>query len=241
MARYINVDVDTANAFAHKDGNLSVADDTVNDRIRGLVARALATNEPLIGCVDSHSYDAWEFIDNGGIFPTHAVKGTWDWLKLDGTLPPRFRFLPMSWGGDGCIGEDKAGNGPRVYGSTEFTTEALAGVGLYFEKEVYSAFSNPIAEAYIAHLVEEMGGKDNVIFRVFGYCLGGFCVDGFVTGLLERGYTVEVVTDACVALDVPPVSGDEGGMNFSLRTLGDAGATFVTADSVLGDKARATG
>ena len=229
MPRTINVDTDTQNAFAAKDGNLSVADEAVNGRIRRIVAGAVERGEPLIGCVDSHSYDAWEFIENGGPFPRHAVKGTRDWLKLDGTLPPRFRFIGMSEG-EVLIGELESGAGHRTYSAHNFMVEVLSGVGVYFEKEVYSAGSNPCAEAYIAYLVESMGGKDEVIFRVFGYCLGGFCVDGFGLWLLEQDYRVEVVLDACVALDVPDVSGDEGGLAYSIRTLGEAGATFIYLD-----------
>jgi len=57
---------------------------------------------PIIGSVDSHAWDAWEFASseargpNGEKpgFPDHCVKGTPGWLKVTGTLPPRFRFLP---------------------------------------------------------------------------------------------------------------------------------------------------
>ena len=66
-------------------------------------ARGARTGIPIIGSVDSHSWDAWEFASNdvpapAGAekpdFPDHCVKGTDGWLKVHGTLPPRFRFVP---------------------------------------------------------------------------------------------------------------------------------------------------
>lgn len=214
--KHIFVDVDTQNGFAHERGNLSVYRKGVTERvltnIRWLVAHAEDKGIPLIGSVDSHAYDAWEFAKNGGPFPAHCVKGTWDWLKIEGTLPRKFRFVPMS-DGHLFVGEREQGAGNRIYNENNAADEAVhGGVAIYFEKEVYSAFANPNAERFIKELVEthtnEADYVDDVTFTVFGYALGGFCVDAMAHGLRERGYRVRVVMDACQAID--GVNGPDG-------------------------------
>jgi nicotinamidase/pyrazinamidase len=228
----IRIDVDTQTGFCLPEGKLYVpASEQVLSNIRALVADAAAAGHPLVGSVDSHAYDAWEFQENGGLFPAHCVKGSADWLKIPGTLGARFRFVPMSEG-NLVIGEDDEGAGNRPYGPERFSAEARAGVGLYFEKEVYSAFANPNAEAMFAKLVGDLGGASEVLFQVFGYCTGGFCVDAFAKGLAERGYRVEVVLDATAAIDTP----DNGmaGLEFSRRSLLEAGVGVVSTQAVLG-------
>lgn len=234
----IRVDVDTQIGFCDPKGNLYVpsAPETL-ENIRALVTDAQKRDIPLIGSVDSHSYDAWEFLENGGPFPAHCVKGTADWLKIEGTLPKRFRFIPLSGGSNTIVGEAKQGDGNRHYGPKEFAREAISGVGLYFEKEVYSAFANPIAGDFIAELVNTLGGAlatdkhtgrkatEEVAFQVFGCCTGGFCVDGFVKGLLDRGYKVQVVLDATTAIN--GVNGPNG-IEYSRKTLTEAGAEIIT-------------
>jgi nicotinamidase/pyrazinamidase len=222
----IRIDVDTQNGFCSADGHLYVpADEQVQTNIRALVADSVQQRIPIVGSVDSHAYDAWEFQDNGGPFPAHCVKGTRDWLKIDGTLPDRFRFIPMSEG-HLVVGEATAGAGNRSYDAEMFSMEARSGVGLYFEKEVYSAFANPNAVDLIARLVDDLGGADNVMFQVFGYCTGGFCVDAFALGLAKHGYRVAVVLDATAAIDTP----DNGmaGAAHSRETLSAAGVQILT-------------
>jgi nicotinamidase/pyrazinamidase len=228
--KYILVDVDTQNAFAAPDGNLTVWKDGITNRvienIRALVAVFMLKQWPITGSVDSHSYDSWEFAENGGPFPgRHAVKGTRDWLKIDGTLPTNFRFLPMSTNFQ--IGEAYLGLGNRRYTKADFGTEARKGVGLYFEKEVYSMFCNPAAEHYYEYLVEQMGGKEEVTFVVVGFCTGGFCVDGAVEGLLERGYNVIVIEDATQAIDGANAA---DGAAYSRERFLDAGAQVMGYD-----------
>jgi len=227
----IRIDVDTQNGFCAEDGHLFVpADASVQENIRTLVSDSVQKRIPILGSVDSHAFDAWEFQQNGGPFPAHCVKGTRDWLKIAGTLPPRFRFIPMSEG-HLVVGESEAGTGNRDYDPGRFSAEAQSGVGLYFEKEVYSAFANPNAAALIERLVDDLGGKNSVVFQIFGYCTGGFCVDAFACGLAERGYRVEVILDATAAIDTP-----DNGMNgiaHSRDTLTAAGVGIVTTSEVM--------
>lgn len=236
MTRIIRVDVDTQHDFANADGALYVphkplfGTKTPLQNCIELTKDAVKNDIPIIGSVDSHAYDAWEFIENGGPFPAHCIKGTAGWLKVPGTLPAKHRFIPMSNANQMVVGEAVQGAGNRSYNTPMFAEEALAGVGLYFEKEVYSAFSNPSADVYIAYLVSEMGGKDNVTFQVFGFATGGFCVDAFAQELNKRGYRVQVVLDATAAID--GVNGPDG-LEYSRKTLTEAGIECITTEQAL--------
>jgi hypothetical protein len=132
------VDVDTQHDFCAPGGALFVtgAPEAMGPCAR-LVRAAVASGAPLVGSVDSHAHDAWEFATNANLgpegakpnFPPHCVKGTPGWLKLPETLPERFYFVPVV-PDDGAVGRIPAG------------TQAV-----YFEKEVYSLFANPNAAA----------------------------------------------------------------------------------------------
>ncbi len=203
----ILVDVDTQHDFVDPAGALYVpsTEGTVG-RIEALLTEAAAQGVPIIGSVDSHAYDAWEFDANGGPFPSHCVKGTAGWLRVHVKLPVRTRFVPMQVLAPGVrnlVGESAEGQGPRELDAGALAAEALDGVGLYFEKEVYSLFSNPAAEHVVAALVEAMGGADRVTFDVLGYCTGGYCVDAAASGLAERGYRVRVLSSATAPIGGP--------------------------------------
>lgn len=221
----ILVDVDTQHDFVDPSGALYVpAKDGVVARIGALLAEARDAGVPILGSVDSHAYDAWEFQANGGPFPPHCVKGTAGWLRVHPQLPPRTRFVPMQVLGPGVrnlVGESVQGAGPRELDAEALAAEALAGVGIYFEKEVYALFSNPAAAPVVAALVAAMGGKDAVTFDVIGYCTGGYCVDAAATGLAERGYRVRVLSGATAA-----IGGDEGAAS-SEATLTGKGVVWA--------------
>lgn len=107
------------------------------------------------------------------------------------------------------MGEDMAGMGNRSYDADTFFDEVMNGVGTYFEKEVYSAFSNPLAEPYLDRLVQRIGGNRKAIFAVFGHCTGGYCVDAMAEGLADRGYATAIVSDAVAPLNLAPEDGAE--------------------------------
>lgn len=222
----IVVDVDTQHDFIAESGALYVpASARVPEAIGARLARAVRDGDPIVGSVDSHAHDAWEFANNGGPFPSHCVKGTPGWLRTHASVPARTRFVPMQGLVDGnvrcLVGEAEKGQGPRALDAGALAKEACDGVGIYFEKEVYSLFSNPVSAPVLAALVERLGGSDAVCFEVLGYCTGGYCVDAAVTGLLERGYIVRVLADATAAI---------GGLEGALRSrdaLREAGATWV--------------
>jgi|GEM_PF-696934 len=194
----IGVDVDTQIDFVDEEGKLYVPDES--GEVRRNLQLLTSELDYVVGSVDSHAYDAWEFIPNGGPFPEHCVKGTEGWLKIRETRRADTRFIPMSEG-HLVIGEDEQGEGNRKYGAEEFAEAVLmGGETAIFEKEVYSLFANPNAEPFVKELVEKAGGVRKVLFAVFGYCTGGFCVDAAAEGLKDRGYQVAIIEDATVAI-----------------------------------------
>lgn len=200
--RRILVDVDTQFDFIDPGGALYVpAPDGTSEAIARLLQEAADEGTPILGSVDAHAYDAWEFEANGGPFHAHCVKGTPGWLRVHHSVPARTRFVPMqTLPLRNLVGESEQGAGPRTLDAKALADEARAGVGVYFEKEVYSLFSNPAAEPVVSALVEALGGPEAVVFDVIGYCTGGYCVDAAALGLAERGYSVRVLSEATAAI-----------------------------------------
>lgn len=223
--RRVVVDVDSQFDFVDPGGALYVeAPPSVREMIASVLRDAEAAGDPIIGSVDSHAYDAWEFSGNGGPFAPHCIKGTAGWLRVVPDVPARTRFVPMQVVDDAVqnlVGESEKGAGTRRLDAKALAAEALAGVGLLFEKEVYSMFDNPVAERVVAALVESMGGPSAVRFDVIGYCTGGYCVDAAAVGLVERGYQVRVLAGATAAI------GGAAGQAQSQASLRAAGVEWV--------------
>lgn len=199
------IDVDTQVDFMLPSGSLYVpAEPKVLENIR----EALNSKDYdiVIGSVGSHSYDSWEFQENGGPFPPHCVKGTEGWLRVVNDLPRRTRFVPMLEGTNMLVA---AKEGKRYLTPLELCLEAERGVGIYFEKEVYSMFSNPFAGEFVSNLIraKHLDWPD-VTFDVIGYCTGGYCVDQAVEGLhalTEGRAKIRVLSEATA-----PIGGKEG-------------------------------
>lgn len=199
------VDVDTQHDFCHRDGSLSVPG-SPNATFAALTSYAMAHQIPIVGSVDSHAYDAWEFASNNRLgpdganpqFPDHCVKGTAGWLKIAGTLPQRFRF----------VANQQAPFNPTLL------DELLSGQtqSLLFEKEVYSFFANPQSEALIAALVKRRPSSRFVVYGV----ATDYCVKAAALGLAERGYRVAVLEDAIAGI------ADEG-IALAWTEMGNAG------------------
>src|SRR5687768_13194743 len=70
--------VDVQNDFAHPDGSLYVqgARDVVIE-VNRQVARAKAAGAPVFYTRDWHPPSTPHFVDEGGIWPVHCVRGTW--------------------------------------------------------------------------------------------------------------------------------------------------------------------
>lgn len=206
------VDVDIQRDFCEETGALYVAG-SPNDRFRALTRYAVDHRIPILGSVDSHSWDAWEFASSTSVgphgerpnFPDHCVKGTPGWLKLDGTLPPRFRFIP------------NVAEAPIESIVRELVTSVTGGV--YFEKEVYSCFVNPLAERFIRQLVAAAGKP--VRFVVYGVATD-YCVKAAALGFAQRGYRTVLLTDAIAGITPE-------GTEAALREMTAAGVELTTS------------
>lgn len=210
------VDVDVQRDFCDADGALYVPG-SPNDKFRALVAHAVANRIPILGSVDSHAWDAWEFASSGRSgpngerpgFPDHCVKGTPGWLKVAGTLPRRFRFIPnVEYVPIDAIVEEV------LRGDTQ---------GVYFEKEVYSMFANPVAERFIRALVDRAGAPPE--FVVFGVATD-YCVRAAALGLAERGYRTTLLIDAVAGIT-------KEGVDQALSAMIEAGVKLATSAEVL--------
>jgi len=217
------VDVDVQHDFCEPSGALYVAG-SPNDVFRRLTRFAVERHVPILGSVDSHAWDAWEFASseargpNGERpnFPDHCVKGTPGWLKVAGTLPPRFRFVPN-------VAEASAR--PAGAPGLDLVDELARGAtqALYFEKEVYSLFANPLAERLVAALAARAGGSPE--FLVYGVATD-YCVKAAALGLAERGYRTTLLGDA--AAGITPE-----GTRAALDELAAAGVRLSSAAEVL--------
>lgn len=214
------IDVDTQWDFCAPAGALAVAGaPAAMPACARLMRAAVATGAPLLGSVDSHAHDAWEFATNdnrgpGGEkpgFPPHCVKGTAGWLKVPETLPERFVFVPN-------VSDPLAAQ--RIPAGTE---------AVYFEKEVYSLFANPNA----AMVLEARVPAGAVEFIVFGVATD-YCVRAAAQGLLEwisarpdrLGSRVLVAADAVAAVT-------EAGGTTALTELRQAGVGLFTTEAII--------
>lgn len=213
----IFVDSDVQRDFCQPDGAL-VVPGAPNEAFRLLTRHAVEHRVPIVGAVDSHAFDAWEFASNDHVgpggqqpgFPDHCVKGTWGWLKVEGTLPERFRFVP---------------NVPALDLSA-VVTELLAGdcQGVYFEKEVYSVFANPLAAGFLAELRSAV--SDELCCYLYGVATD-YCVKAAALGLLERGYRTHLITDAVAGIT-------PAGVAQALDEMRAAGVQLTTLAQVVG-------
>ncbi len=214
------VDVDTQFDFCAPGGALFVegAPAAVGPCAR-LVKAAVAAGAPVVGSVDSHAHDAWEFASNANRgpagekpnFPPHCVKGTAGWLKLPATLPERFYFVPAV---------DEPAAAARIPAGTQ---------AVYFEKEVYSLFANPNA----ARVLDALAPDGAVEFVVFGVATD-YCVRAAALGFGEwirarpdrAGSRVVVASDAVAAVTA-------AGGAAAVDEMKRAGVAFRTTDEVL--------
>jgi nicotinamidase/pyrazinamidase len=189
MPDRVFIDVDVQHDFCDPAGSLAVPG-SPNDAFRALTRFAVEHKIPIVGSVDSHAWDAWEFASSGRSgpsrerpnFPDHCVKGTRGWLKVEGTLPPRFRFVP------------NVADAP-----VDSIVDELAGritQAVYFEKEVYSLFANPLAEGFMQKLTKRLVRPQLVVYGV----ATDYCVKAAALGLRQRGYDVALLTDAIAGI-----------------------------------------
>ncbi|MGC4116756.1 MAG: isochorismatase family protein [Myxococcales bacterium] len=181
IQKIVRVDVDTQHGFCHPKGGLYVqGSEAVLPVVARLNSQAQELGYVLLGSVDTHESYSKEFKENGGTWPVHCVKGTWDWLKAAETLPKRFLVLANA----------------RYERPLE-----RADVALYFEKDLYSLFDNLNADPIVRGL-----GEQGALFQVYGVATD-YCVKAAALGIRERcpHCKVQLVRDA-----VAPVTREGG-------------------------------
>ncbi len=204
----VRVDVDTQNGFADPRGGLHVkGGEGVLPNVARLNADAAARGIPLLGSVDSHDFASPEFRTNGGPWPVHCVKGTWDWLKPEATLPPRFRI----------VGREPADVARAFDGGC---------AALYFEKDAYSIFDNLNADAAVA-LLERRAEADGerLRFEVYGIATD-YCVRAAALELRKRGFEVDLVADAIAGVAPDTTAG-------ALAEMSAAGIGSIATEAAL--------
>lgn len=173
----IFVEVDVQNDFIKADGALSVkAPDHVINNMRRLIKDAPV----LIGSVDSHEWDSWEFNTNNNKgpngedpqFPPHCVLGTPGWVRTFPDLRKNVQFIPAN---------------AKEVNIRDFTDT------VFLQKEVYSLFSNPFVNNVIDWASDALDYCDNVV--IFGVATD-YCVKAACLGFLEREFNVYLVDDA---------------------------------------------
>jgi nicotinamidase/pyrazinamidase len=213
--RTILIDVDTQHDFCHPQGALFVSGaERLHDAFQRLTARGVAVGAPILGSVDSHAFDAWEFqgapeagpAGERPDFPPHCVKGTEGWLKVPGTLAPRFRFLPNVPLDDALLASFVQRHQPQQ---------------ILLEKEVYSLFANPNAERLLDLVRQE---EPALRFLVYGVALD-YCVRAAALGLVDylrsRSLRGEVLLCLDATASVVPSDGE--------KALGECQARGVRA------------
>lgn len=188
------VDVDVQHDFCDASGALFVRGaDALSEAFRRLTARAVERGAMIVGSVDSHAFDAWEFAGapepgpNGERpgFPPHCVKGTRGWLKVEGTMTTRARFVP---------------NVPLASAALTELARANAPTQLLLEKEVYSLFANPNADALLDIVVGDAAARFVVYGVATDYCVRAACV-GLLDWVATRGRgEVWLVAEATAAV-----------------------------------------
>lgn len=80
--------VDMQNDFGHPDGSLFVAGgDSIITSINDEIERTAAGGGTIVLSQDWHPSSTPHFIDDGGVWPTHCVAGTWGAELMDGLDP----------------------------------------------------------------------------------------------------------------------------------------------------------
>ncbi len=82
--------VDMQNDFGHPDGSLFVAGgDSIVGAINDEIERTAAGGGTIVVTQDWHPASTPHFIDDGGVWPTHCVAGTWGAELVNGLDPNR--------------------------------------------------------------------------------------------------------------------------------------------------------
>jgi len=165
-------EVDVQADFMLPGGKLYVPGaESIIPEIRALVEACAQNNVLLISSADAHTPSDPEFAR----FPPHCVKGTPGAQIIPEGLAKRSLVVPNA-------------------SSFSWPSDAFDYPQIILEKQSLDVFDNPRA----SELVERLGAECE--YFVFGV-VTEFCVGCAVRGLLARGRSVHIITDAVAALD----------------------------------------
>lgn len=164
--------------------------------IQRLVSAALNSGVLVVSSGDAHTPNDPEFAR----FPPHCVAGTLGARILPEALAPRVCTIPNN-------------------ASQKLLADVLTCSQILIEKQTLDVFDNP----HTAELVNLLGPEAQ--FVVFGV-VTEFCVRCAAKGLLDRGRTVAVVTDAIETLD-------PGESRRTLDELQSIGARLINTQEAL--------
>lgn len=192
------VDIDTQRDFLEPGGALFIAgSEAILPNLERLSRYAQERGIPVIATACAHTTDE---VDPEP-FPPHCLVGTRGQERIEATARA-----------DGItVGVDE-----------RFESEADAGAlpkHLTIEKRRYDLFSHPDAKRII-----ELYDQSRPTFVIFGVATD-YCVQAAVTGLLQGGKHVAVVTDAIRAID-------ESAVERILLEFEHSGARLVTTEEV---------
>lgn len=222
MSKIVRVDVDTQVGFCLPEGKLYVKGaENVIPLVAKLNRQAVERGYFLMGSVDAHDFASPEFDYNGGPFPAHCVKGTYDQIKVEETLPERFVIIPRNYFTDREV-EHIRGYVDQMIESGKIQ-DRITAFAPYYEKDKYSLFDNEAASSDIAALV----GDGYWEFQVYGVALD-YCVKAAALGIKKRHPTVAVKVIANATASVVPANDPE-----VFKELRDAGILVVTSQEVM--------
>ncbi len=192
-------DIDTQRDFLLEDGALYVPGSVrILPTLAKITAFARTKGIKVIASADAHAPDDPEFVANGGQFPPHCVVGTQGQQKVRET----------SIFGAPIVSPD----GVRSSAEGEVVRAARAVV---LEKRCLDVFTNPMTSALVS------SGDTAVAYGV----ATDYCVRAAVLGLLARGVSVYLLTDATHGVDREPTEE-------ALREMAEAGSTSMTFEEM---------
>jgi len=226
-------DVDTQNDFMNSDGALYVPDaELIKPNLMKLTDYAKEKRISIFGSVDKH-FGTEEYKPRegelqkwGGPFPDHCMDGTEGQKKINETKLYWFNN-PKEWGFDNASylshRLDEKVDVDKIVRLLKNVNENIPWEksGLFFEKQSYDVFTNPITEIVLAK-----AKVDEAI--VYGVATD-YCVKAAVMGMQQRGIQTYIVEDAIKGVTPETTKS-------ALEEMAKAGAKFVTTKDVLGGR-----
>lgn len=220
-------DVDTQNDFMNPNGKLYVPNaEIIKPNLKILTDYAREKNISVLGSVDKH-FGTEEYRDRegelqkwGGPFPDHCMDGTYGQEKIADTRIKEWKDRDARYMDEGHRIPNWYREGDKI---PEFLIDSFVNLsngerGLYFEKQSFDVFDNPIVEK----VLERAEVKEAVVYGV----ATDYCVKAAVLGMQKRGIQTYVVEDAIMGVA-------EDTTKSALEEMTNAGAIFLKTTDIV--------